>query len=93
MSQVTVRPVLVVVAANQLDDDVVVDERLAAPVLGDVGNEAVLDAVPFAGAGRQMGDGHRESGFVGKALEFTFPEAEAGAVAAAALGRNGQDFR
>jgi hypothetical protein len=44
--------------ADQLDDDVVADERFAAPVLGDVGKEAVLDAVPFAGAGRQMGDGY-----------------------------------
>src|SRR5438309_6519259 len=43
--------------ADQLNDDVVADERLAAPVLGDVGKEAMLDAVPFAGAGRQMGDG------------------------------------
>ena len=31
-----------------------------------------------------------EAGFVGKALEFTFPEADAGAVAAAAIGRYGQ---
>src|ERR1700730_15961115 len=31
-----------------------------------------------------------ETGFVGKALQFTFPEADAGAVAAAAIGRYGQ---
>jgi hypothetical protein len=49
---------------------VVADERFAAPVLGDVGKEAVLDAVPFAGAGRQMGDGYRETGFVGKVTEL-----------------------
>ena len=79
--------------ADQLYDDVVADERFAAPVLGDVGKEAVLDAVPFAGAGRQMGDGYNEAGFVGKALEFTFPEADAGAVAAAAIGRYGQGSR
>ena len=79
--------------ADQLDDDVVADERFAAPVLGDVGKEAVLDAVPFAGAGRQMGDGYNQAGFVGKALEFTFPEADAGAVAAAAIGRYGQGSR
>ena len=76
--------------ADQLDDDVVADKRFAAPVLGDVGKEAMLDAVPFAGAGRQMGDGDLEAGFVGKALEFTFPEADAGAVAAAAIGRYGR---
>jgi hypothetical protein len=76
--------------ADQLNDDLVADERFAAPVLGDIGKEAVLDAVPFAGAGRQMGDGYNEAGFVGKALEFTLPEADAGAVAAAAISRYGQ---
>ena len=40
---------------DQLDDDLMADQRLAAPVLGDEGEQAVLDAVPFAGAGRQMG--------------------------------------
>src|ERR1700732_823011 len=43
-----------------------------------------------AGAGRQMGDGYNQAGFVGKALEFTFPETDAGAVAAAAIGGYGQ---
>jgi hypothetical protein len=50
----------------------------------------VLDAVPFAGAGRQMGDGYNQAGLVGKALQLTFPEADAGTVAAAAIGRDGQ---
>ena len=36
---------------DQLDDDLMADERLAAPVLGDVGEQSVLDAVPLAGAG------------------------------------------
>jgi hypothetical protein len=35
-------------------------------------------------------DGYPETGFVGKALQFTFPETDAGAVAAAAIGRYGQ---
>ncbi len=38
--------------ADQLDDDLVADQRFAAPVLRDVGKEAVLDAVPFAGSRR-----------------------------------------
>ena len=38
--------------ADQLDDDLVADERFAAPVLRDVGKEAVLDAVPLAGSRR-----------------------------------------
>jgi hypothetical protein len=32
------------------------DQRLAAPVLGDVRKHAVLDLVPFAGAGREVAD-------------------------------------
>src|SRR5467141_1930109 len=79
--------------ADQLDHDLVADQRFAAPVLGDVGKKAVLDAVPLAGTGRQVGDGYDEAGLVGlvgKALEFAFPEADAGAVAAAAVGRDGE---
>ena len=38
---------------DQFDDDPVADERLGAPVLADEGEEAVLDLVPLAGAGRQ----------------------------------------
>ena len=76
--------------ADQLDNDLVADQWLATPVLGDVGKEAVLDAVPLAGTGRQVGDGYDEAGLVGKALKFAFPEADAGAVAAAAVGRDGE---
>jgi hypothetical protein len=62
-------------------------DALVAEALVDVASD---DAVPFAAAGRQMGDGYPETGFVGKVLQFTFPEADAGAVAAAAIGRYGQ---
>ena len=64
------------------------DERLAAPVLGDVGEQSVLDAVPLAGAGRQMDDRHGEARLVGEALQLAFPQMNAGAVAAAAIGRD-----
>jgi hypothetical protein len=39
--------------------------RLAAPVLGDKGEQAVLYLVPLAGARRQMGDRDGDSEFVG----------------------------
>src|SRR5271165_509391 len=79
--------------AYQLDDDLVADERLAAPVLGDVGEESVLDAVPLAGAGRQMDDRHGEARLVGEALQLAFPQMNAGAVAAAAIGRDQETSR
>src|SRR6266568_2442411 len=53
---------------DELDDDLMADERFAAPVAGDEREEAMLDLVPFAGARRQMthGDGYAE--FVGQLL-------------------------
>ena len=41
---------------DELDDGLVADERLGAPVLADEGKEAVLDLVPLAGSGRQVMD-------------------------------------
>jgi hypothetical protein len=38
-------------AGDQLDDGQVADQRLGAPVHGDEGEQLVLDAVPFTGAG------------------------------------------
>src|SRR5438132_14404792 len=38
---------------DQLDNHAIADEWLGAPVLADEGEEAVLDFVPLAGAGRQ----------------------------------------
>ena len=78
---------------DQLDDDLMADERLAAPVLGDVGEQSVLDAVPLAGAGRQMDDRHGEARLVGEALQLAFPQMNAGAVAAAAIGRDQETSR
>lgn len=45
--------------SDQLDNDLVADQRFAAPVLRDEGEEPMLDAVPFAGTGRVMSDGNR----------------------------------
>jgi hypothetical protein len=38
---------------DELDDDLMADEGLATPILGDEGKQAMLDLVPFAGAGRR----------------------------------------
>jgi hypothetical protein len=37
--------------ADQLNNDLMADQRLSAPVAGDEGEQAMLDLVPFAGAG------------------------------------------
>jgi len=59
---------------DQLDDGLVADERSATPVLGDVGEETMLDPVPFAGAGRQMADGDVDIEFGGESLKFDLPQ-------------------
>ena len=50
----------------------------------------MLDAVPLAGAGRVMGDADGQAGFVGELLQLDLPEAQAGAIAAAAVGGDEQ---
>ena len=75
---------------DQVDDHLVTDQRLAAPVHADVGEQAVLDFVPLARAGRKMmhGDGHAQ--FVGEGLQRDLPQPHAAAVAAAPVGRDQQ---
>src|SRR6266404_9059152 len=80
---------------DQLDYDAIADERPGAPVLADKGEEAVLDFVPLAGAGRQVANHDIEAELVGQLLQFTFPQPHPRAVAAAApslrWGRRGGD--
>src|SRR5882724_6636583 len=55
-------------SCDQLDDDLMADEGFAAPVSGDEREEAMLDLVPFAGAGRQVTHGDGNAEFVGQLL-------------------------
>src|SRR5690348_4916731 len=66
------------------------DQRLAAPIHGDEGEQAVLDFVPFAGARGQVSHRHRQPCLVGKSLQLTLPEPELHPVAAAAGGGDRQ---
>ena len=49
------------------------EQRSAAPIDADKREHAVLDAIPFAGARRMMGDGNREAGFIGELLQLGLP--------------------
>jgi hypothetical protein len=64
----------------------VADEWLAGPVLCDEREQAMLDPVALAGAGRQMADRNGNAEFVGEVLQFALPKANAYTVAAAAIG-------
>ena len=74
----------------QLDDDPIADEWFGTPVLADEGEEAVLDLIPLAGAGRQVADRNVEVEFVGQRLQFAFPQPHPRAIAAAAIGGDQQ---
>ena len=43
---------------------------MAPPVLRDEGEQAMFDAIPFAGSGRQMCDRNGQPGLVGQRLQF-----------------------
>ncbi len=75
---------------DQVDDHLAGDERLAAPVLADEAEQAVLDFVPLAGAGREVADLDLQAGLVGELLQLDLPEFGAVAVTAAAVGGDGQ---
>src|ERR1700738_1924445 len=92
-SQRTVRPVLVVVGRDQLDNHPIADEGPGTPVLTDEGEKAALDFVPLAGAWRQVADHDVEAEFVGQLLQFAFRQPDPRAVAAAAIGGDQQPGR
>lgn len=75
---------------DRLDDCPIADQRLGAPILADEGEEAVLDFVPLAGAGRQGADHDVEAELVGQLLQFAFPQPHPRAIAAAAIGGDQQ---
>jgi hypothetical protein len=78
---------------DEVDDDAIADERAGTPGLTDVREEAVLDLVPLAGALWQVVDFDADTDLVGQHLQLTFPQADARAIAAAAIGGNQQPLR
>ena len=46
--------------ANEFEHLFVTVQRLGCPVFGDLGEQPVLDGVPFGSTGRIVGDGDRE---------------------------------
>ncbi len=75
---------------DQADDGGEGSQRLAAPVLADEREQAVFDAVPFAGFGRQMANRDLEPQFAGEFLQLNFPEPNPGPVGATTVGRDQQ---
>ena len=62
---------------DEVDDDLMGDERFSSPVLRDEGEEAVFNLVPFARAGREVANGDRNVQFVCEALQLDLPQSYA----------------
>ena len=71
---------------DQVDDDLVARERDPLPVHADVGEEPMLDFVPFRGSRREVAHPDRPADLVGKRLKLLLPEAGAPSVAASPVG-------
>jgi len=56
--------------SDQVDDDLVTDERLSPPVLADEGKQPMLDLVPLTRAGWQMADRDRYAKLLGQLLKL-----------------------
>src|ERR1700722_5391778 len=76
--------------ANEVYHDLMAHQRLAAPIAGHVAEQAMLDLVPFARAGRKMTYLDLQPGFVAEGLQSDFPQSIAAAVAATTVGRDQQ---
>src|SRR5262249_56592235 len=75
---------------NELDDDLVGDQRLPPPVLTDERKQAVFDLVPLARAGGKVTHRDRQSPFGGQLLQLHLPQSQPCAIAAAGIGGDQQ---
>lgn len=65
------------------------DKWFPSPVLGYLGEQAMLDGIPFGSASRVVSDGDGDAKRVAQlVLEFCFPGLGAAIVAAARVGKN-----
>ena len=81
----TLRPVSGAGATDEIDDRLIVYQRLALPVQADEGKQSVLDLVPFAGSGRIVADRNRHTSLIAQRLELQFPRAGPTSVASSAV--------
>ena len=71
-------------AGDQLDNDLVADQRPAAPVLSDVAEHSVFDFVPFARPWWKVTDMDCHSESIGQFLQRDFPQPCSASIAAPA---------
>jgi hypothetical protein len=59
---------------HQVDDNLVRDERHAAPIAGNMAEQPMLDFVPFAGPRGIMADFDNHARGIRQPLQFVFPQ-------------------
>src|SRR5260370_1887060 len=70
--------------ANEFEHFLVAVQWLGSPVLGDLGEQTMLDGIPFGGAGRVVSDRSGEAeGIAHLSLDFGLPGPGMATVAAA----------
>src|SRR4051794_30311405 len=75
---------------DEIDHHLVAEERPTPPILRDMAEHAMLDAVPFARARRKMADAQLKTRFFGELAEFTLPELGSAGIASTAVCGNHQ---
>jgi hypothetical protein len=75
---------------DQVDNDLVADEGMTAPVLGDVAEYAIFNLVPLADAGREMTHANRHLQLIFKILHGDLPQLAPTTIAAAAISHDQQ---
>src|SRR5277367_1895043 len=55
---------------DEIDNNLMTDQRPPAPVHGDIRKQAMLNLVPFAGAGREMANRDLQAAFISQVLDF-----------------------
>src|SRR5665811_1400869 len=76
--------------ADEAQDRLVAGQGSALPVPGDLGEQAVLDLVPFAGARREMADADVQAGLCRQSGELSLPGPATVAVGATGVGGDEQ---
>src|SRR4051794_15224224 len=84
------KPGLCCGGADETRDHKIADEWLALPVHREEREQGVLPFVLFTRTRREVVNGDVESHLVGKTLELKLPQPRARAIAAAAIGGDGQ---
>src|SRR5215831_2723165 len=75
-------------SANEVEHLLVADQWLGSPVFGDLGEQAMLDGIPFGGTGGVVSDGNGEAeGVAQLPLDFRFPNPGSATVAAPGVGQ------